>query len=306
MTGSHHEPTPSDDELDPTGVRELLANLPDPGPMPDDLFARISESLQIEQQRRAGDQASGAGTDGVGAGAGSTGSAGGGSVVSLASERARRRPGRGVLWLGGVAAVAMVATLSVSQLVGDDQPDMGVSAQVPGSKPDTSEGGNDDVAREPSAGDSDPEPAPGEADEGEVANEAPAGSEDTDSAVPTQAEPPPMGMDNNAADLPSGGELTEMLTLTTTDWDAVVAAALATDPQTESLTNDAVADCVGAAPLGADSVEVTGADQLVLTEVTLDGAPARVLVARATGSNTAWVLNEDCSNVLAGPEVLEH
>ncbi|MFW5473221.1 hypothetical protein ACOCJ5_07935 [Knoellia sp. CPCC 206450] len=34
-----------DDETDPTGMRELLRGLPDPGPMPDDLVARIQSSL---------------------------------------------------------------------------------------------------------------------------------------------------------------------------------------------------------------------------------------------------------------------
>ncbi|GGB90376.1 hypothetical protein N798_03995 [Knoellia flava TL1] len=34
-----------DDESDPTGMRELLRGLPDPGPMPDDLVARIRSSL---------------------------------------------------------------------------------------------------------------------------------------------------------------------------------------------------------------------------------------------------------------------
>lgn len=34
-----------DDDLDPTGMRALLRSLPDPGPMPDDLVARIQSSL---------------------------------------------------------------------------------------------------------------------------------------------------------------------------------------------------------------------------------------------------------------------
>ncbi len=34
-----------DDEPDPTGMRELLRSLPEPGPMPDDLAARIQASL---------------------------------------------------------------------------------------------------------------------------------------------------------------------------------------------------------------------------------------------------------------------
>ncbi len=36
-------------EDDPTGMRVLLSSLPDPGPMPDDLVARIAASLSAEQ-----------------------------------------------------------------------------------------------------------------------------------------------------------------------------------------------------------------------------------------------------------------
>lgn len=42
---------PSSDD-DPTGVQQLLATLPDPGPMPPDLIARITASLEHEQEQR--------------------------------------------------------------------------------------------------------------------------------------------------------------------------------------------------------------------------------------------------------------
>jgi len=41
-------------EHDPTGMRALLANLPEPGPMPEDLVARISAALTVEAQRGDG------------------------------------------------------------------------------------------------------------------------------------------------------------------------------------------------------------------------------------------------------------
>ena len=43
---------PPDPDDDPTGMRALLSSLPDPGPMPDDLVARITASLAEEQERR--------------------------------------------------------------------------------------------------------------------------------------------------------------------------------------------------------------------------------------------------------------
>ena len=46
MTESHDDRTPV--EHDPTGMRALLAGLPEPGPMPDDLVARITAALAAE------------------------------------------------------------------------------------------------------------------------------------------------------------------------------------------------------------------------------------------------------------------
>src|SRR6476661_6124120 len=39
-------------EHDPTGIRNLLSALPDPGPMPADLVARINASIAAEQSAR--------------------------------------------------------------------------------------------------------------------------------------------------------------------------------------------------------------------------------------------------------------
>lgn len=50
--------TPDDGtEPDPTGVRELLRGLPNPGDMPAGLEARIGAALRVEQERRAAVQA---------------------------------------------------------------------------------------------------------------------------------------------------------------------------------------------------------------------------------------------------------
>jgi hypothetical protein len=53
-------------EHDPTGMRALLSSLPEPGPMPDDLVARISAALAAEAQRGGGiDQLWGPDADGA-------------------------------------------------------------------------------------------------------------------------------------------------------------------------------------------------------------------------------------------------
>ncbi len=52
VTLRHPPPGPPDPDDDPTGMRALLSSLPDPGPMPDDLVARITASLAAEQTAR--------------------------------------------------------------------------------------------------------------------------------------------------------------------------------------------------------------------------------------------------------------
>lgn len=47
-------PTDPTDEQDPTGIRALLAGLPDPGPMPASLVDRINASIAAEQSDRQG------------------------------------------------------------------------------------------------------------------------------------------------------------------------------------------------------------------------------------------------------------
>ena len=60
MTRPHDDPTPV--EHDPTGMRDLLASLPDPGPMPDDLVARITAALAAESRSAPQEPGSDAGT----------------------------------------------------------------------------------------------------------------------------------------------------------------------------------------------------------------------------------------------------
>ena len=87
--------TPAQEEVDPTGIRDLLRGLPDPGPMPEDLVHRISARLTDEQALRERPD-----------------------VVDLAAERSRRRPGRTVAYLGVAAAGLLVATVAVGELGG--------------------------------------------------------------------------------------------------------------------------------------------------------------------------------------------
>lgn len=102
--------TPPDDvENDPTGMRDLLRSLPDPGPMPPDVAARITAALAQEHHERSGD---------------------GHSTVTPLTRTARpagTRPAsrRWMQAVGGVvaaAAVAAVAVVGVNSLRHDTAP----------------------------------------------------------------------------------------------------------------------------------------------------------------------------------------
>src|SRR5689334_19634185 len=87
--GLHGDARRSEDvEHDPTGIRALLSALPDPGPMPADLVARINASIAQEQSAREG-----------------------GSVVPL------RRRSWGWQHLGAAAAAAAVLTIGIPALL---------------------------------------------------------------------------------------------------------------------------------------------------------------------------------------------
>jgi hypothetical protein len=118
-------------EDDPTGVRALLASLPDPGPMPVDLVRRIEARLAVEQAHREHGS-----PDGLGARSD--------SVFDLAAERSHRRPGRTVAMLGVAAAGLLVATVAIGELAGLGSaggPSFDSAAQVPARTASGSDGG---------------------------------------------------------------------------------------------------------------------------------------------------------------------
>lgn len=101
--------TPPDDfENDPTGMRDLLRSLPDPGPMPNDVADRITAALAEEQQGRSGDDHSNV-TPLTRTGRSAGGSGG-------------RRAMQAVGGLVAAAAVAAVAVVGVNSLQDDKAP----------------------------------------------------------------------------------------------------------------------------------------------------------------------------------------
>lgn len=102
-----------DVEHDPTGIRALLSALPDPGPMPADLVARISASIAEEQSARAG-----------------------GTVVPL------RRRSWGWQHLGAAAAAAVVLAVGVPALLTGTGPGDVMTALAGSSSSDSAASGS--------------------------------------------------------------------------------------------------------------------------------------------------------------------
>ncbi|AKT50864.1 hypothetical protein [Arsenicicoccus sp. oral taxon 190] len=112
MTSPHPSTSRPDDE-DPTGVRDLLASLPDPGPMPPDLVARINASLEAEAHGRRITPAPGHGAPGERPIA---------TVVPFDGATRRRPSGRRLFGavLGAAAAVSVFGVVA-SNLVDHGQ-----------------------------------------------------------------------------------------------------------------------------------------------------------------------------------------
>jgi hypothetical protein len=131
VTTRHTPPGPPEPDEDPTGVRALLSSLPDPGPMPPDLVARISASIAAEHAARA-------------AAGGSSGEhqSGHGTVVPL-----RRRS----LWRTAGIAAAAAAVIGIggaSLLTGTSPSDVSALFGGSGSGADTAANAESSTARE--------------------------------------------------------------------------------------------------------------------------------------------------------------
>ncbi len=130
MDTPHSPAEPGDgDDLGHAGVRDLLASQPSTGPMPEDVFARISTALREEQATRVAD-------------AGLTDELGMAEVAPLVrparpdGRRTMPRWSRVLTAAAGVAAVGVIGTLAVRE-TGNDP---GVGAAAPRSNPSSSAG----------------------------------------------------------------------------------------------------------------------------------------------------------------------
>lgn len=271
MTHPHDDPTPV--EHDPTGMRELLASLPDPGPMPEDLVARITAALAEESRAAQGSLTSQAARV-VDAPLTALDA---GNVVPL-------RPRRPTLRHFGVAAAVVTAIgLGGAALGAWPSSLTGPIAALSGSSSADSEAG---AARaEAGAGES------GEgADAGAGAGDLSADGRLDDVAIVMS------GIDHDSSALPAAAA-------------ALVSATYApVAPLTaESPGIGPIATAIGARTC-ADALEISP-DAGILVDVSeVDGAPAAVLIATADGTRTAYAVSRSCTTgspmLIAGPIAL--
>lgn len=279
-------------EPDPTGMRELLASLPDPGPMPPEVSQRITASLRQEQQRRSWrvDQPQQEGTHR---------SSRAGSVTPLASRRSRAP--HLLAAAAAVAAVAVAGTVVAGQL--GDGTMVGEMASL-----DWDGGGGDDSAggagEESSGSGSQASSLEAEDSDGEAAGEsAPEGDGAALDSLPGGGE------DSAAATVaPLVGEVllivvTEPLTSSTFAVgasSAVEQSRASSAPADSGLTPQTARPCLAATGAAADQ------EVWVVGEIALDGEPAVLVVA--DGEQTqGWAVAPDCvlgnaaAQILLGP-----
>lgn len=293
--------TPRDDahvgDDDPTGVRDLLSSLPDPGPMPEDLVARIAERLEVEQDLRSGSRS------------------GHGPVADVVPLTPRpRRPAQLLPWLAGAAAVALGTTVAVSTLVGGEG-DSGLAARYPASISADSGGAGDDDGDAGAAG----EQGADAGEQDDSARDGVAADSGTDVA---DREAAAMADEDAAA---SG-----LAVLATGDLPALSTHGLdqqlqewwrATDAATSPLAGSSVTDTGSADPAtlpggGTPSACVqtllpaaAPPDAFVVAPAELDGHAAVLVVRAEPEPVTAWLVGAGCGTdpdvaVLQGPLTL--
>jgi hypothetical protein len=246
-------------EHDPTGMRALLGSLPEPGPMPEDLVARISAALAVEAQRGTSidqlwtlDQHAGASgaVVGAGPGGGSAASDAGAPVVPL-----RRRLGlRHLAVAAAVLGVLGLGGFLVKSLPGD----VAAFGTTAGSA-DSAAGAEDATA-------------PG----GKLALVAPAAGSGEVVVVMSGADHAADRLDVTAGQLDDG----------TLD---PIADLTAESPSLGPI----------ATPIGARACATAlgiPADAGILVDVSeVDGASAAVLVVHSAAGRTAWAVDRSCT-----------
>lgn len=132
-------------DADPTGMRDVLASLADPAPMPAQLADRICASLAQEQQARVNASQLQP----------TAGPAQHGAVVQdFAAEKAHRRPQQWIMAAAAVLAVGAIGTVLFTEAMKDSPDSSSVAAQAVPDNSDSDAGGESEQSI---GGDAEPE-----------------------------------------------------------------------------------------------------------------------------------------------------
>ena len=267
MTQPHDDGLPV--EHDPTGMRALLAGLPDPGPMPDELVSRITAALAAEAD--AGQAPAGARPNGTEPPASPRPAGEGGAHVVPLRRRSSRLRHLGVA--AAVMAVVGLGTYGVAVMQGGGVGSLDAVAGRGDSGSDTPSGSMERSGDDSAEGQSGPGPA---------VRVAPA---------------------------PGSGEVVVVMSGTNyTEEGLEVSARSVADADLAPLADlSAEAPTIGpiGTPVGArscaDALGIPGSAGLLVDLAELDGRPAAVIVALESSGRTAYVVERSCTTGTTGP-----
>lgn len=272
MTHLHDDPTPV--EHDPTGMRDLLASLPDPGPMPEDLVARITAALAEESRAAQGSLTSQAPR----VTAAPLTAVDAGNVVPLRPHRPTLRH-LGVaaavvtaIGLGGAALGAWPSSLTgpIAALSGSGTADIEAGAAPAAGAAESAKGGDTDSG----------------AGEGDL-----SAADRLDGVAIVMS-----GIDHDSAALPAAAAA--LVSATFAPVTPLTAESPGIGPIATEIGARTCADALGISP-----------DAGILVDVSeVDGAPAAVLVVDDAGTRTAYAVQRSCTTgapaLIAGPIAL--
>ena len=283
-TGNH--------DADPTGMRDLLSSLPEPGPMPDDLADRICASLEREQGLRGAQQPWDSHA----------------RVHDLARERAHRRPQQWILAAAAVLAVGVIGTVVFDQVLDSQGSADSAAANVPTPQREESGGDSADAqVEEGSAADSDEDAFADDVDpdRANAESEAQGGGDDSaDSdlgAADSLAQDALEGVGDDVFAL-GARSLLDVASGQSAEDSADLALALPLDlSDVQPLDEDELDNCIAAAGMQPAERTWVGAPTAISGE--------EVVIVGSTGPNEpqqAWALDQTCPDnadaaVLRGP-----
>lgn len=264
MTESHDDRTPV--EHDPTGMRALLANLPEPGPMPDDLVARITAALAAEADAAATASA----VTSPGRGAGDVhGPAP--DAVSPSAPRVMPLPRRRVRLRHLGVAAAVVGAVGLGGVVLSTTPNA-LTASIGAS------GGEDSV---------------------QDAESAAGGRDDSGAGAPAAALVPPAGSGEVVVVMSGRSYTGSDLAPDARDLAADPGGELLRDLAAEAPGIGPIGTPVGARTC-ADALGVPASAGVLVDVAEVDGRPGAVLVVDAGGEPTAYAVARSCTTGTTG------